>query len=43
MGLEPANCHPDGRTLEKEQGTLKIVQPDETLEHFVKITVGQRG
>ena len=38
MGLEPANCHPDGQTVEKEKGTLKILQPDETIEHFVKIS-----
>lgn len=38
MGLEPANCHPDGQTVEKEKGTLRMLQPDETIEHFVKIS-----
>ncbi|TAN36075.1 MAG: DUF4432 family protein [Verrucomicrobia bacterium] len=42
MGLEPANCHPDGQTMEKEKGTLKILQPDETVEHFLKIAVRER-
>ncbi|MCX7005987.1 MAG: aldose 1-epimerase family protein [Kiritimatiellaeota bacterium] len=39
MGLEPANCHPDGQAAAKEKGTLKILQPDETIEHFLKISI----
>lgn len=38
MGLEPANCHPDGQTVEKGKGTLKTLQPDETSEHLVQIS-----
>ena len=41
MGLEPANCHPEGQAAEKEKGTLKILQPDETSELFLIITLGQ--
>lgn len=41
MGLEPANCHPDGQAAAREKGTLKILQPDETIEHFLKISVGE--
>ena len=41
MGLEPANCHPDGQAAAKAKGTLKILQPDETVEHFLKISVGE--
>ncbi len=41
MGLEPANCHPDGQAATKSKGTLKILQPDETSEHYLKISVGE--
>ena len=39
MGLEPANCHPGGQTAEKENGTLKTLEPDETVEFRVKISL----
>ncbi len=39
MGLEPANCHPDGQTQERKNGTLRMIDPDETVEHQVKITL----
>lgn len=29
MGLEPANCYPDGRAYARENGTLKFLQPGE--------------
>lgn len=37
MGLEPANCHPDGQVAEKENGTLKVLAPGEAVEHSVII------
>ena len=39
MGLEPANCHPDGQDEEAKNGTLRIIEPDETIEHKVVLTV----
>lgn len=39
MGLEPANCHPDGQTAEKENGKLQIIEPDETVGFKVIITL----
>jgi hypothetical protein len=41
MGLEPANCHPDGQTAEKENGTLKVIEQDETVEF--KVIISLRG
>ncbi len=38
MGLEPANCHPDGQAAEKQNGTLKILEPGGTVEHLVLIS-----
>jgi len=39
MGLEPANCLPNGQTQERENGTLRMIEPDETIEHKVVISV----
>ncbi|MCF7818358.1 MAG: aldose 1-epimerase family protein [Kiritimatiellales bacterium] len=41
VGLEPANCHPDGQSAEKENGTLKIIEPDETVEFKTVITLSK--
>jgi hypothetical protein len=41
MGLEPANCHPGGQTAEKENGTLQIIRPDETIS--LKVAVSLRN
>jgi hypothetical protein len=42
MGLEPANCHPEGQTAEKENGTLKIISPDETVRFKIGIALSKR-
>ncbi len=31
LGLEPGNCHPDGRRKMREDGTLKILKPGENM------------
>ena len=38
MGLEPSNCLPDGQAAEKENGTLQIIEPGETVEFKVMIS-----
>ena len=38
MGLEPANCHPDGQQAERENGTLKTLEPGGSVEHAVVIS-----
>jgi hypothetical protein len=43
MGLEPGNCHPDGQSVERANGTLRILAPDETVEHLVTISVRDLG
>lgn len=35
LGLEPANCTPDGRNVLRENGTLKFLQPNESGETSV--------
>jgi galactose mutarotase-like enzyme len=41
MGLEPANCHPDGQAAEEKNGTLKIIRPDETVA--IKVVIALIG
>lgn len=39
MGLEPANCHPDGQAKERADGTLKTLKPGESVEFLVQIAI----
>jgi len=39
MGLEPANCHPDGQAAEKDKGTLKVIGPDERMDFKTVLTL----
>ena len=43
MGLEPGNCHPDGQSAERKNGTLRMLEPDEAVEHIVRISVRELG
>lgn len=39
LGLECGNCYPDGRAAMRKSGMLKFLQPGETKEYHVKITM----
>jgi len=39
VGLEPANCHVEGRAKERARGTLQIIQPGETRRFEVELAV----
>lgn len=39
MGLEPANCHPDGQTAERMNGSLRMIAPDETAEFKIVVSL----
>jgi uncharacterized protein DUF4432 len=40
MGIEPANCHPEGQVAEKDKfDSLRILQPEESFETFVQISI----
>lgn len=39
LGLEPGNCHPDGRDIMRQQGKLKFLQPGEKITYEVHITL----
>lgn len=39
MGLEPGNCHPDGRDVMRKQGKLKFLDPGEKITYEIKIAM----
>ena len=39
LGLEPGNCHPDGRKKMREDGTLQMIQPKEEVVYRVKVSM----
>jgi len=36
LGLEPGNCHPDGRAKMRAEGALQILAKEETKEHKIR-------
>lgn len=36
-GIEPSNCLVEGRSVERERGTLQYLQPGETKDYFVEL------
>ena len=41
LGIEPANCHVDGRAAERERGTLVMLAPGQAMEYHLKLTVSE--
>ena len=39
VGLEPGNCHPDGRDVMRQQGKLKFIDPGEVITYEIKLTM----
>ncbi|MBS6398075.1 MAG: aldose 1-epimerase family protein [Clostridiales bacterium] len=39
LGLEPGNCHPDGRAKMREQGKMTILQPGEEVRYEVQVSM----
>jgi len=39
LGIEPANCHVEGRAAERERGTLVMLAPGQTIEHTLVLTI----
>src|SRR5690606_30825938 len=37
LGIEPANCRVEGRAVERQRGTLKLIQPGETVKFCVAL------
>ncbi len=41
LGLEPANCHVEGRPAERERGTLVSLQPGQAIEYNLELSVDE--
>jgi hypothetical protein len=41
LGIEPANCHVEGRLAERERGTLVILAPGQMMEYHLELTVSE--
>ncbi len=41
LGIEPANCHVEGRLAERARGTLVTLAPGQTMEYNLKLSVGE--
>jgi len=41
LGLEPGNCHPDGRNKMRRDGTLKILEPEEEAIYKFKVSLAK--
>ena len=39
MGIEPANCHVEGRVRERERGTLQLIAPHETRTFSIEVEI----
>lgn len=39
LGLEPGNCHPDGRDVMRKEGRLKFIEPDQEISYQVEILI----
>jgi hypothetical protein len=39
LGIEPANCHVEGRAAERERGTLVMLAPGQTVEYLLTLTI----
>lgn len=42
LGLEPGNCHPDGRDVMRQQGKLKFLEPGESVTYEVNVTLYEK-
>jgi hypothetical protein len=38
VGVEPGNCHVEGRVSERERGTLQVLAPHEERSYRIEIT-----
>ena len=42
LGLEPGNCHPDGRDIMRKEGKLKFLQPGESITYEVTVNLYEK-
>ena len=42
LGLEPGNCHPNGRDVMRKEGKLKFLQPGESITYEVAVNLYEK-
>lgn len=42
LGLEPGNCHPDGRDVMRRQGKLKFLDPGASVTYEVTVELSEK-
>lgn len=42
LGLEPGNCHPDGRDVMRKEGKLKFLNPGESITYEVNVNLYEK-
>ena len=42
LGLEPGNCHTDGRDIARKNGELKFIEPGESVTYKVCVTLFEK-
>lgn len=42
LGLEPGNCHPDGRDVMRKEGKLKFLQPGESVTYEIAVNLYEK-
>ncbi|MBK9055632.1 MAG: DUF4432 family protein [Chloroflexi bacterium] len=42
LGIEPANCYVEGRAVERERGTLQMLEPGEARSYELSLDVQSR-
>jgi hypothetical protein len=43
VGLEPANCFPEGQAQNAKRGSLRMIAPGERVETYLRLSVETRG
>jgi hypothetical protein len=41
LGIEPANCHVEGRSSERPRGTLVMMAPGQTIEYNLELSLSE--
>jgi Domain of unknown function (DUF4432) len=41
LGIEPANCHVEGRAAERKHGSLVLLEPGQAVEYALELTISR--
>lgn len=43
MGLEPANCYPEGRLANESRGILRHIEPGQIIDTYLRLSISSRS